>query len=67
MNNKVIKTPCLGICKYNTQNFCIGCKRTLPILQILSKGTPAKSNQVRTLILTPTRELAAQVNASIEN
>jgi ATP-dependent RNA helicase RhlE len=38
---------------------------TLPILQILSKGTPAKSNQVRTLILTPTRELAAQVNASV--
>jgi superfamily II DNA/RNA helicase len=32
---------------------------------ILSKGTPAKSNQVRTLILTPTRELAAQVNASV--
>ncbi len=38
---------------------------TLPILQILSKGTSAKSNQVRTLILTPTRELAAQVNASV--
>ncbi len=38
---------------------------TLPILQILSKGTPAKSNQVRTLILTPTRELAAQVQASV--
>jgi predicted Fe-S protein YdhL (DUF1289 family) len=27
MNNKVIKTPCLGICKYNKQNFCVGCKR----------------------------------------
>ena len=38
---------------------------TLPILQILSKGTPVKSNQVRALILTPTRELAAQVNASV--
>ncbi len=38
---------------------------TLPILQILSTGTPAKSNQVRTLILTPTRELAAQVNANV--
>ncbi|SHA12154.1 ATP-dependent RNA helicase RhlE [Bathymodiolus thermophilus thioautotrophic gill symbiont] len=38
---------------------------TLPILQILSKGTLAKSNQVRTLILTPTRELAAQVNDSV--
>jgi ATP-dependent RNA helicase RhlE len=38
---------------------------TLPILQILSKGTLAKSNQVRTLILTPTRELAAQVSDSV--
>ena len=38
---------------------------TLPILQLLSKGRPAKSNQVRTLILTPTRELAAQVQASV--
>ena len=38
---------------------------TLPILQILSQGTPAKPNQVRTLILTPTRELAAQVQASV--
>ncbi|SMN15239.1 ATP-dependent RNA helicase RhlE [uncultured Candidatus Thioglobus sp.] len=38
---------------------------TLPILQLLSKGTLAKSNQVRTLILTPTRELAAQVNDSV--
>jgi superfamily II DNA/RNA helicase len=27
MNNKVIKTPCLNICKYNKQNFCVGCKR----------------------------------------
>ncbi|KAA0446149.1 MAG: DEAD/DEAH box helicase [Candidatus Thioglobus sp.] len=36
----------------------------LPILQILSKGELAKSNQVRTLILTPTRELAAQVHTS---
>ncbi|WP_428088052.1 DEAD/DEAH box helicase [Candidatus Thioglobus sp.] len=38
---------------------------TLPILQILSKGQPTKSNQVRTLILTPTRELAAQVQDSV--
>jgi ATP-dependent RNA helicase RhlE len=38
----------------------------LPILQILSKGTPAKSNQVRTLILTPTRELAAQDRPNFE-
>lgn len=38
---------------------------TLPILQILSKGSQAQSNQVRTLILTPTRELAAQVEDSV--
>ncbi|MCP3675641.1 MAG: DEAD/DEAH box helicase, partial [Gammaproteobacteria bacterium] len=38
---------------------------TLPILQILSKGDWAQSNQVRTLILTPTRELAAQVEDSV--
>lgn len=36
----------------------------LPILEKLSKGPRAKANQVRTLVLTPTRELAAQVNAS---
>lgn len=34
---------------------------TLPILQILSKGQSAQNNQARALILTPTRELAAQV------
>lgn len=38
---------------------------TLPILQRLSTGKRAGSNQVRTLILTPTRELAAQVAASV--
>ncbi len=38
---------------------------TLPILQLLSKGQLARSNQVRTLILTPTRELAAQVQDSV--
>jgi ATP-dependent RNA helicase RhlE len=38
---------------------------TLPILQILSLGEATKSNQVRCLILTPTRELAAQVNDSV--
>ncbi len=37
----------------------------LPILELLSKGVPAKNNQVRTLILTPTRELAAQVGESV--
>jgi len=39
---------------------------TLPILELLSKGQRAKSNQVRTLILTPTRELAAQVAESVD-
>jgi len=38
---------------------------TLPILEILSKGQSAGSNQVRALILTPTRELAAQVHESV--
>ncbi len=38
---------------------------TLPILQMLSQGQPVKSNQVRTLILTPTRELAAQIGQSV--
>ncbi|MEZ8194479.1 MULTISPECIES: DEAD/DEAH box helicase [Vibrio] len=34
---------------------------TLPILEILSKGPKVRHNQVRTLVLTPTRELAAQI------
>jgi ATP-dependent RNA helicase RhlE len=34
---------------------------TLPILERLSDGKPAPANQARALILTPTRELAAQV------
>jgi len=38
---------------------------TLPILERLSKGRRAGSNQARTLILTPTRELAAQVGESV--
>ncbi|OIR25041.1 hypothetical protein BTHERMOSOX_229 [Bathymodiolus thermophilus thioautotrophic gill symbiont] len=28
MNNQTIKTPCVDICKYNKQNFCVGCKRS---------------------------------------
>ncbi len=39
---------------------------TLPILERLSKGERAKPNQVRALVLTPTRELAAQVAESVE-
>ncbi len=38
---------------------------TLPILTLLANGQPARSNNVRTLVLTPTRELAAQVQASV--
>jgi ATP-dependent RNA helicase RhlE len=38
---------------------------TLPILEQLSKGGRAHGNQVRALILTPTRELAAQVADSV--
>lgn len=37
----------------------------LPILQRLSKGEQARSNQARVLILTPTRELAVQVNDDV--
>ncbi|PKG76527.1 ATP-dependent RNA helicase [Shewanella sp. Choline-02u-19] len=39
---------------------------TLPLLEILSKGTKAPAKQVRALVLTPTRELAAQVGESVE-
>lgn len=38
---------------------------TLPILELLSKGSKAKANHIRALILTPTRELAAQVGESV--
>ena len=38
---------------------------TLPLLERLAGGTPAKPNQIRALVLTPTRELAAQVADSI--
>ena len=38
---------------------------TLPILERLSKGQLAQANQARALILTPTRELAAQVGESV--
>ncbi|MGK0271589.1 MAG: ATP-dependent RNA helicase RhlE [Cocleimonas sp.] len=39
---------------------------TLPILDILSKGKAPTTKQVRTLIITPTRELAAQILESVE-
>ena len=38
---------------------------TLPLLQRLAKGHRAQVNQVRALVLTPTRELAAQVAESV--
>ena len=39
---------------------------TLPLLHMLSSGERARSNQVRALILTPTRELAAQIQESVQ-
>ncbi|EDP59568.1 DEAD/DEAH box helicase [Vibrio sp. AND4] len=38
---------------------------TLPILELLSNGPRVRANHVRALILTPTRELAAQVQESV--
>ncbi|XP_014680552.1 PREDICTED: ATP-dependent RNA helicase RhlE-like, partial [Priapulus caudatus] len=38
---------------------------TLPLLQRLSAGKRAAPNQARALVLTPTRELAAQVQDSV--
>ncbi len=38
---------------------------TLPLLERLSRGDKAHANQVRCLVLTPTRELAAQVADSV--
>tara|TARA_R110000823_G_scaffold27609_20_gene80565 strand:- start:32671 stop:33963 length:1293 start_codon:yes stop_codon:yes gene_type:complete len=37
----------------------------LPILQLLADGKKARERQVRALIVTPTRELAAQVHANV--
>jgi len=39
---------------------------TLPMLELLSRGKRPNANQVRALVLTPTRELAAQVGESVE-
>lgn len=38
---------------------------TLPLLERLAKGKRVRSNHVRALVLTPTRELAAQVAESV--
>lgn len=40
---------------------------TLPLLKRLSEGDKAKPNQVRALILAPTRELAQQIGESVES
>jgi ATP-dependent RNA helicase RhlE len=39
---------------------------TLPILQLLKDGKKAQANHARVLILTPTRELAAQIDESVK-
>ncbi|TDF41747.1 DEAD/DEAH box helicase [Alteromonadaceae bacterium M269] len=39
---------------------------TLPILETLSKNGKVRSNHVRALVLTPTRELAIQVGESVQ-
>lgn len=40
---------------------------TLPMVQLLSGGPSPQSKTVRALVITPTRELAAQVEKSIQN
>jgi ATP-dependent RNA helicase RhlE len=37
---------------------------TLPLLHILSAGQPSQGKRIRALVITPTRELAAQVHQS---
>ena len=40
---------------------------TLPMLQLLSERQTSKRRNIRALVLTPTRELAAQVSANVES
>ncbi len=40
---------------------------TLPMLQLLNQGTRLRNRPVRALVLTPTRELAAQVFESVQD
>lgn len=39
---------------------------TLPMLELLQRAKPTKGHHIKALILTPTRELAAQVGESVE-
>ena len=38
---------------------------TLPVIELLSKGPKPQANQARALVLTPTRELAAQIGDNV--
>lgn len=40
---------------------------TLPILQLLAQNPPRNNRPVRALVLTPTRELAAQIQENVES
>ncbi len=40
---------------------------TLPLLELLCEGERVKANQARALIITPTRELAAQIGVSVDS
>lgn len=40
---------------------------TLPLLQILSQTPPLRNRPIRALILTPTRELAAQIHQNVKD
>jgi ATP-dependent RNA helicase RhlE len=39
---------------------------TLPLLQLLNDKSPVQNNRARALVLTPTRELAAQIEDSVK-
>lgn len=40
---------------------------TLPMLQLLAGGTAAPAKAIRAVVITPTRELAAQTSRSVDN
>ena len=40
---------------------------TLPMLQKMQTGQPVSGNRIRALILTPTRELAAQIGENVKD